>query len=104
LEFPRELRQRELPLPLRALATYRQRPALRVDLRDHRQMPAYEKRVVARDRRAEILDRRLEVRRPGGLADERPLARQRLQALLGERAVGKLREAEIRGAADRGGD
>jgi hypothetical protein len=101
LELALQLLQAQLQLALGALAADRQRPVLRCNLRDGGEVIAHEEGAVLRDRRAEVLDRRLEIRRTEGLPDERQLARQGEQALLGERAIRDLRQAELGGAADR---
>ena len=102
-EVAPELIEREAQLALGAVAADRERPVGRLHFGNARQVVAHEEGLVRRDRTAEMLDRRLEVRRAVGLLDQWQLAGQREQVLLGQRAVGQLGKAQRGGAADLGG-
>src|SRR6202022_983993 len=78
----------DLHLTVRTVTADRELPGLGIDLRNVGEMIAHEERVVGRDRRAEIFDRRLVVRRPVGQFDQWLLARQRVEDGL---ATGTLR-------------
>ncbi len=99
-ELLAQLRERVARRPLDALARNAESPFAAIDHRDAGQVPAHEEGVVGRDDGAKVLGRRLEIGRPPGLLDERNLARQRRQALLAQRAVGKLGVSQGRRAAD----
>ena len=89
LELLLQLLQSELERTLDAVARDAERPVVRPDrLRNAGKVIAHEKRPVRRDRRAEVLDGGLEVGRAEGLLDQRQLPGQRVEGLLGERAVG----------------
>src|SRR5262245_46174237 len=74
-----EIVEGELGLAVRPLAADRELPGLGIDLRNTGEMVADEKRVVRRNRGAEIFQRRLVVGRPIAELDQRLLARQRIE-------------------------
>ena len=92
-----EIIEAESDLAVRGFATDGQPPFGGVDLGNVGQVVADEKRIVRRQRRAEILERRFIVRRPVRELDKRLLARQRVHDDLaralrqGHRQVGHRR-------------
>src|SRR4029079_9808749 len=70
LELPAQLLEVELERLLRRVAADLQPPRLRTDAANSREVIAHEESIVARDRLAEVIDRRLEIRRPIAALDE----------------------------------
>lgn len=82
-----EIIEAEGGLTVRGFATDRQPPFGGVDLGNVGQVVADEKRIVRRQRGAEILERRFIVRRPVRELDQRLLAGQRVHDDLAARAL-----------------
>jgi hypothetical protein len=80
----------ELDLAAGAIAADGKPPGIGIHLRNIRQMVANEEDVVGCDRAAQMLDRRLVVRRQVGELDERLLTWQSVECGLGSGALGQL--------------
>jgi hypothetical protein len=90
-----EVIEREAGFAVRAVAADREPPLRCVDLRDIGHVVADEKRIVRRERRAEIFERRFIIRRPVGQLYERLLARQRVHDDFAARSL-RQRSGQIR--------